>query len=152
MAEAWRIVKAHYGSSAFSGEGAARFGGRWNSRGSWVVYTSGSQSLAALEILVHLNPRMHFDYLAFQIEFDDALVKKVDPRVLPPSWRDSPAPPATRAIGDDWLREGRGAMLRLPSVVVPSEFSYLLNPGHSDFSKIRMHKPVPFSFDARLLD
>ncbi len=152
MAEAWRIVKAHYGSCAFSGEGAARFGGRWNSRGSWVVYTSGSQSLAALEILVHLNPRMHFDYLAFRIEFDDALVKKVDSRLLPPNWRDSPAPPATRVIGDDWLRAGRGAILQLPSVVVPSEFSYLLSPEHSDFSKIRMHKPVPFSFDARLLD
>lgn len=152
MAEAWRIVKGHYGSSAFSGEGAARFGGRWNSRGSWVVYTSGSQSLAALEVLVHLNPRMYFDYLAFRIEFDEKLVTKLDPRLLPLNWRDSPAPPATRSIGDDWLRGGRSAILQLPSVVVASEFSYLLSPEHADFSKIRMHKPVPFSFDARLLD
>ena len=152
MVEAWRIVKSHYASSAFSGEGSARFGGRWYLRGAWMVYTSASQSLAALEILVHLNPRMHFDYLAFRLDFDDTLMESIDAKALPPNWRSSPAPPATRAVGDDWLRAGRSAVLRLPSVIVPSEFSYLLNTGHADFSKIKISKPVPFSFDARLLD
>ena len=52
---AWRIVRARFADSAFDGEGARRYGGRWNSRGTRMVYTAGSQALAALEMLVHLD-------------------------------------------------------------------------------------------------
>ena len=55
MALAWRIVQTHVADHAFSGEGARRYGGRWNSKGHAVVYTSGSISLAILEILVHIQ-------------------------------------------------------------------------------------------------
>jgi RES domain-containing protein len=51
---AWRIFKRRYKASAFTGEGARLFGGRWNSKGIPVVYTSASPSLATLEMLVHL--------------------------------------------------------------------------------------------------
>src|SRR5258705_349554 len=74
MPEAWRIVKAKHAATAFSGEGAARTGGRWNSRGVPVVYTSSTKSLAALESLVHLNPPVLFKYVAIRIQFDDALI------------------------------------------------------------------------------
>jgi len=54
MALAWRIVQTHVADRAFTGEGARRYGGRWNSKGYAAVYTSGSISLAILEVLVHI--------------------------------------------------------------------------------------------------
>ena len=75
MREAWRIIKAKHLPTAFSGEGAAKTGGRWNSRGVAVVYTSATRSLAALETLVHLNPPVYFSYRIIRcIEFADELV------------------------------------------------------------------------------
>jgi len=87
MPEAWRIVKEKHAATAFSGEGAARTGGRWNSRGVAVIYTSSTKALAALENLVHLNPPVLFRYAAIQIEFDDALVEEVSLKPCPPTGR-----------------------------------------------------------------
>lgn len=147
----WRIVKAKYSDSAFSGEGAARAGGRWNSRGEWVVYTSGTLSLAALELLVHLNPPVHFDWVALKAEFDAGLVESLGAAQLPGNWQLFPGSDATRAIGDAWLAETRSAVLAVPSVIVPGEQNYLLNPAHPDFRKITVSEPEPFAFDSRLL-
>jgi hypothetical protein len=75
MPVAWRIVKERHATTAFSGDGAAQAGGRWNSRGIRVVYASGSLALAALETLVHLNPPVPFRFVTFRIEFDPGLVE-----------------------------------------------------------------------------
>ena len=151
MPEAWRIVKAKHAATAFSGEGAAKTGGRWNSRGVPVVYASGTKSLAALEILVHLNPPVPFQYVAFRLQFDAALVENIPLNRLPADWRVEPPPPSTKAIGDAWVREVRSAVLALPSVIVPGELNYLLNPVHPAFKKISIGKPERFAFDPRLL-
>ena len=147
----WRIVKAKYADSAFSGEGASRVGGRWNSRGQWVVYTSGTLSLAALELLVHLNPPVHFDWIAMAAEFDAGLVETLDSSLLPAEWRRFPVPASTGDFGDAWLSEARSAVLAVPSVIVPGENNFLLNPAHPDFQKIAISPPRPFAFDPRLL-
>lgn len=146
---AWRIVKAKHAATAFSGEGARLYGGRWNSAGVSLVYTSSTQALAALESLVHLNPPVIFRYAAIPLDFEDDLVEKAV--ALPPGWAGSPPPPTTRALGDLWAREARSAMLELPSAIIPTESNYLLNPAHPDFKKIVIGQPVPFSFDPRLL-
>lgn len=151
MPEAWRILKEKHAAKAFSGEGARLFGGRWNSRGVPLVYTSSTKSLAALETLVHLNPPVLFDYVAIRIEFDEALIETVPPKSLPADWRVEPPPPSSKAVGDRWVREGRSAVLALPSVIIPAELNYLLNPAHPDFRKISIGKPEPFAFDPRLL-
>ena len=151
MPEAWRIVKARHAATAFTGEGAARTGGRWNSRGVPVVYTSSTKSLAALESLVHLNPPVRFKYVAIRVKFDDALVETVPLKVLPPNWRVEPPPPSSQRIGDDWVLEGRSAVLALPSVIVSGEPNFLLNPAHPDFKRISIGKPERFTFDPRLL-
>ncbi len=147
--QAWRIVKMKHAATAFSGEGARLYGGRWNSAGVSLVYTSCTRALAALESLVHLNPPVIFTYAAIPVEFDDALVEKVS--ALPPGWKDSPPPPSTRALGDLWAAQARTAVLELPSVIIPGESNYLLNPAHPDFKKIVLGKPESFSFDPRLL-
>jgi len=151
MRDAWRIVKGKHATTAFDGEGAWRFGGRWNSQGTRVVYTSGSLSLAALETLVHLNPPVPFRYVAFHIQFDAALVETVSLADLPGEWMEEPPPPSTKTIGDHWVKQARSAVLELPSVIIQTESNFLLNPAHPDFKKIKIGKPAPFAWDPRLL-
>ena len=148
---AWRIVKARFAAAAFDGEGARRFGGRWNSKGVPVVYTAGSRALAVLEMLVHLEDSdLLKHYRLIPVTFRDALVKVLDPRVLPSTWKRRPTPASVRAIGDAWIAAGESAVLRVPSVVVPRENNYLLNPRHADFTKLVIDRPEPFRFDRRL--
>ncbi len=149
MRQASRIVKAKHASTAFDGEGAWLYGGRWNSQGTRLIYTSATLSLAALENLVHLNPPLQLKYVAFSIHFDGSLVEKFTS--LPEEWQEEPPPASTQLIGDLWVKQARSAVLELPSAIIPDEANYLLNPAHSDFRKIAIGPPRPFSFDRRLL-
>ncbi|WP_110171183.1 RES family NAD+ phosphorylase [Luteitalea pratensis] len=152
MIAAWRIIKARHVSSAFSGEGARLAGGRWNSKGIAVAYTAGSQSLATLEMLVHLGAGAALQsYVLIRSDFDEALVTEVDATALPSSWRSFPAPAALAAIGDAWVSSVTSAVLRVPSVIVPSEANYLFNPQHSQFNAIQVGTPTTFSFDPRFV-
>lgn len=150
MLTAWRLVKIRHASTAFSGEGAARAGGRWNSRGRHLVYASGTQSLCVLESLVHLDSAIVFSYAMIRAEIPDSLIDTHRTASLPKDWRHEPPPASTKAIGDTWLREQLSAVLAVPSVLVPAETNYLINPTHRDFKKIKIGKPVPFSIDPRL--
>ena len=151
MLEAWRIVKSKHADTAFTGEGAARFGGRWNSRGVAVVYTSSTRSLAALETLVHLNPPVQFSYKILGARFREELLERLPAAQLPPDWRAEPPSQSTMRLVDRWVREERSAVLAVPSAIVPEELNYLLNPAHRDFKKIHLGEPEDFAFDARLI-
>ena len=149
---AWRIVKRKHSKDAFSGEGARQFGGRWSSLGVPVVYTAEHVSLAVLEILVHVeHTGLLPSYVLFQVDFEERLVEVLDPSSLPRNWRAYPAPLTLRAVGDQWVADGRSAVLRVPSVIVPIEHLFLLNPKHAEFPRIKVGQPQPFSLDARLL-
>jgi RES domain-containing protein len=151
MVTAWRIVKRKYAKKAFDGEGARRFGGRWNSPGVAVVYTAESQSLAALELLVHLDSaELLGKYVVFEVGIHEALIARLDPTQLPKNWRADPALPRVRQIGDTWAAAGTSAVLQVPSATVPAEFNFLLNPHHEEFAKLRIGPPSPFRLDARL--
>jgi RES domain-containing protein len=147
---AWRLTRTRHLATAWDGEGARLAGGRWNSVGVRAVYASGSLSLALVEILVHLPSGVLPAYSAVPVELDEAVVEMLDPSALPASWMAHPPPREAQAVGDRWVEEGRSAALRVPSVIVPSEFNYVLNPAHADFRKIRIGAAVPFPFDARL--
>jgi RES domain-containing protein len=152
---AWRIVQPRFAKDAFSGEGARRYGGRWNSPGIAVVYTAQSLSLAVLEILVHVDSeKLLANYIAIPITFEESLVTKLslsEEAELPRNWHAGPASKATRRLGDQWAAEGRSPVLQVPSAVIPSESNFLLNPVHADFHKLIPGKPVPFEFDPRLV-
>ncbi len=151
MPSAWRLLKTRHVASAWDGEGASTYGGRWNSPGAKVVYTSQSLSLALLEVLVYLQESaVLLAYSAIRVEFDDPLITIIDPLDLLSNWRDFPARPETRAIGDRWVSERRSVVLRVPSVVVPSESNYVVNPAHAHFHLLRIEPAVPFPFDSRL--
>jgi RES domain-containing protein len=151
MPLAWRIVKAKYANSAFSGEGAAKTGGRWNPRGIAVIYTSGTLSLAALETLVHLVPPVTAKYVTFQLQFDKSLIETASRQKLLANWNAEPPGDASTVVGAEWIRGARTPVLAVPSAIVPSEVNYLLNPAHADFGKIAVGPPKPFVFDPRLL-
>lgn len=149
---AWRIYKPRHSKTAFTGEGARLFGGRFNSKGIAIVYASESISLASLEMLVHLQSADILGrYVLREAKFDSRLVKSVDKASLPSNWRDSPASPAVQKIGDDWVAAGTSAVLCVPSVIISDEMNFLLNPAHPDFAKITIGPERPHKFDPRLL-
>lgn len=151
MFSVWRITSNKFIKSAFNGEGARLFGGRWNSRGTPLIYTAESKSLAALEILVHLeSPDLLQKFVFFEVKIEEALLSYLDPASLPENWREDPPPAAAQHMGDDWAGSARSAVLRVPSAIVPGEFNYLLNPRHPDFGKLQIGKPQSFLLDHRL--
>jgi RES domain-containing protein len=150
MRQVWRIVKARHDGTAFDGEGARIYGGRWNSPGTRLVYASATLSLAALESLVHLNPPVAFKWVAIPVSFEERLVEVMSLAGLPADWTEEPPPPSTMEVGDQWVKQARSAVLEIPSVIVRSESNYLLNPAHPDFKKVVIGKSAPFAFDPRL--
>ena len=148
---AWRITKHKHARTAFSGGGARKYGGRWNSPGIPIVYTAQSQSLAVLELPVHLeSPELLHKYVLISVEIDESLVIEFHQSQLPRNWRSDPPPAGLRKIGDDWVRSTASVALRIPSTVIPAESNFLLNPAHPDFGSLVIGKPVAFSLDPRL--
>ena len=132
---AWRLVKEKHAGSAFDGEGARRFGGRWNTRGSSVVYLSSSLSLAVLELFVHLTAEdARLRLLAIPVGIpEDLAMEELSMSELPEEWRSEPASDACKVLGSEWLEAGKTLLLKVPSVIVPHESNYVLNPKHPDF-------------------
>ncbi len=154
MIRAWRLVKSRFAPTAFDGEGARRQGGRWNSEGTPVVYTASTLSLAALELIVHADVEdLPSGYVAIPVDIPRSVrLEAVEFGALPRHWRRiAPCPRECQALGDAWVASKRTAVLTVPSVVVPVERNYLLNPAHPDFRKLAIGKPENFSIDARLL-
>jgi len=148
---AWRIVKKRHAAGAFDGEGARRFGGRWNSPGVPVVYVSSSRALAAIELAVHLDrAALLSSFVLISCEFDERIVTRIARNTLPADWRLDPAPPGLAAIGDAWVRAAKSAVLEVPSAIVEQEPNYLLNPNHPEFATIAIGGPEAFAFDRRL--
>ena len=152
MTRAWRIIKTRYSKDAFSGEGARLYGGRWNSSGTRMVYTSGSKSLATLELLVHLHSTSVLPSFSIcPVDFDDSLVEFLEPAKLPRDWRQSPPPISLQTIGDDWISRSSTVVLRVPSAVIESEYNYLINPLHINFKKLVIGSMEVFKLDPRLI-
>lgn len=147
----WRIVKRKYADTAFSGEGAFLVGGRWNSQGRRMVYTSGTLSLAALEIFVHMEIE-DMPPMVYQKATIPELVKitYLVATELPLDWRNVPAPSVLGTIGDDWLQNNETTILAVPSAIIPVEYNYLINPTHPDFAQLTFDEPQPFELDPRL--
>ncbi len=153
MASAWRIVRASREKTAFTGEGPWRYAGRWNSQGVRVVYVSEHQSTAAFEVFANRVPFiLEETYKAFHLEWPDHLTEIFPVRKLPTKWRVHPPPIETKEIGDRWVQERRSAVLALPSAISPADTNFLLNPEHPDFKRIRIHPPIDYDFDPRLVN
>ena len=147
----WRICRQRYADVAYAGEGARLYGGRWNSKGIKVVYTSTSLALAAVEMFVNLEPKLRPDDLV-SIEAqvpDEVRTERLDVKSLPRDWyqlRDE----SLRAYGDRWILNATSTALYVPSAAIRGEWNVLLNPDHPDFARLKFQKPRPFEFDLRM--
>jgi len=137
-------------AAAFSGQGGLYGHGRWHHRGRPIVYTASSLALATLEILVHIDRRLKIQpFVSWNIAVPDALI--ADAANIPADWRANLD--ATRAFGTAWLESRTSVALRIPSVLVPSEYNVLLNPQHPAFDPTWPTRgPAPVTFDFRLID
>ena len=146
----WRLSPAYHADKAMSGDGAYRRGGRWNPPGIRVVYCADSRSLAVVEVLANVRrPSLLGDqaWVLIPIELSEELAER--PARVPDSWRDTPYTSASQSFGAEWVQTQRSVALRVPSVVVPGEFNFLLNPAHPAFKRVKVGKPEPFAFDPR---
>ena len=147
----WRLTSLLRSSTAFDGEGARRSGGRWNRVGIPAVYTSEHLPMAALEILVHVDPSdLTIKFVAIEIDIPDDALQPVLVDQLPPTWRDLPTPAASRAFGDAWLQAGSSLGLIIPSAVIPEYRNVILNPRHPAMGRMVEVRRMPFTFDPRL--
>ena len=144
----WRLVPLPQEIAAFDGEGARRYGGRWNSAGVPMVYASEHESLAVLEVRVHIA--MSGVYKSFAFDFDEGLMRTLLVQQLPKDWQHEPPPVSLQRLGDQWVKAGDSLILAVPSAIVPNELNLLLNPRHPDFSKIDIHTATDLTLDRRL--
>jgi RES domain-containing protein len=150
----YRIAKSTY-IHDLSGMGAREFGGRWNHKGTSIVYTSESRPLAILECLVNLpmpvSPKALDLKIAAIVIADDIIPKRISISDLPSNWRDYPAPLELADIGTKWARKKETLLLRVPSAIVHQEFNILINPLHPDIRRVKISHIEDYRINHRLL-
>jgi RES domain-containing protein len=147
----WRLCRKLHAVNAFSGEGARLHGGRWNSEGVRMVYTSPSLALAAVETFVNLEPNLiPDDLVAIAAEVpDDIQAARIEISSLPRKWHEL-RDESLKALGDRWILTGEALALHVPSAAIRGEWNVLLNPEHPDFRQVKISKPRAFAFDLRM--
>ncbi len=149
--EIYRITRSRYAGSAYAGLGGRTRSGRWHGRGPSITYASESRALAALEILVNLDPEdLPEDLVIVPADLPEACCVEIQRKDLPRNWRQSPSPDSTQKLGSEWLKAGDTLAMVLPSAVIPEERNIVLNPEHPDFALLRIGKPESFTLDPRL--
>ena len=133
-----------------SGFGAFTYGGRWNSKGTAIIYTAGSQSLALLEALAHMRRPPVDEFCIMRLFIPDNSIAEIPLATLPGSWQRHPPPDALKAYGDLFIKGKEALALRIPSVIVPTEFNYLLNPAHERVREVLMLTEEGQPIDSRL--
>jgi RES domain-containing protein len=100
--------------------------------------------LAVLEYRVNTR-RDPDDLIVHTIDIPDTVkIERVD-------WM--PASLTAQRFGDVWIRDQRTPVLAVPSVVVPKQINYLLNPSHADLrSAIQVIDTQRIALDLRLFD
>jgi len=149
----YRIEREKYLNTTLQGIGASMSKGyRWNSFNTRLVYTAESRALATLEVSVHLDLSEDLPTDRFYVEIeipDNITILEVELKDLLDDWDAKPPIITTQTIGDDFVNDNEAAILKVPSSIVPQEFNYLINPNHTDASKIKVINKTRMSFDRR---
>lgn len=147
----YRLTRAQFAGD-LSGKGAEKAGGRWNSKGTAMVYTSETRALCTAEIAVHTPlGNVPLDYVLVTITIpNDVPVMQIPAKKLPEDWQSIPHSHTTQEIGDAFAGKLEFAVMKVPSAVVQGEYNYLINPLHPDTRKIKVTASEPFTFDERL--
>jgi RES domain-containing protein len=149
--DVYRIAKTPY-IRDLSGSGPRLYGGRWNPKGTGLIYTSENRALAALELFVHMSrttipPNLSLATIKIP---DSASKREIAAKELPRNWRSFPAPPELAEIGESWIKLKSSLLLLVPSVIMPSELNVLINPAHPEIIGVRIIKVESYSFDKRM--
>jgi RES domain-containing protein len=145
----WRVCKQKHESMAFSGEGGLYTPSRWMPQGFRVVYTAETLALATLEVFVHTESNK-IPLIAIRASLPQTMaIEAVEMNMLPANWHQPTAYSALQKLGKNWLLSNRTPILKVPSVIVPVEFNYLLNPQHPDY-EITQVSSMRFQFDNRM--
>lgn len=146
----YRLSKTKYAGDLL-GKGAEMAGGRWNSKGTAMLYTSQTRALCTAEIAVHaplgIIPK---DFSLIAIEIPEHSIVTISTEALQPDWKSFPHSGSTQAIGDKFVNDNEFLVLKVPSAVVQGEFNYLLNTKHPDFHQVKIVQTESFEFDKRL--
>ena len=145
----YRIAGKKYADD-LSGTGAALYGGRWNKKGTAMLYTGENPALALLEVVVHTPPALVPKLDILTLEIPDDSITVLNQNALLDNWADYPAPTVLSEIGEAWVRQADAVALRVPSCVIHAMHNYLLNPRHPDYSKVKLLSQEDFHFDPRL--
>lgn len=148
----YRIVRKKY-AAILSGEGARLYGGRWNTKGTSIIYTAETSSLAMLEMLVQRSVQLvGMEYYLITIEIPDALVSvPLSMRELPLAWDAYPPNASTKIIGDEFVNRGEDLLLAIPSVINELEHNILINDLHPNFKEVKLVSSKQIVFDKRLI-
>ncbi len=149
--QVYRISKDAY-IRDLTGIGAKSVGGRWNFKGIAVLYASSSISLSVLECLAHFPAAFAPKDMAIAtISIPNTFITEVKLNTLPENWREVPSPRVLKELAYEWIKSQESLVLKVPSIIVPQEFNYIINPFHQDFQKVILENVNPFSFDNRVL-
>lgn len=145
----YRITGKKYAGD-LTGTGAAMFGGRWNKKGSPVLYTGENKEIALLETIVHTPPMLVPKLDILTLEIPDNSITTVKISQLPKNWKVYPAPTILSEIGEDWIAKGKTIALKVPSCIIHSAHICILNCRHPEYFKVRLIERRNFKFDSRL--
>jgi RES domain-containing protein len=135
-----------------SGIGAEIAGGRWNYKGTRMVYTAESRALCTAEIAVHTPfGIVPDDYYLMTINIPDSIrIDTIQVDKLPDDWKKFPNIRITQDIGESFIKRGEFLLLRVPSAVVQGDYNFLINPNHKEIDKVKVIDSEKFDFDERL--
>ena len=147
----FRLSRKKY-ANQLNGHGAAKFGNRWNSKGTEIIYTAESRALAMAEVIVHLNlASLPSDFMMLKIEIPNLMeIENLALEKLSKNWNLFPQFMQTQKLGDVFIDASEACILKVPSAVVQGDFNYLINPHHPEFKKIKIASVTPFPFDKRI--
>jgi RES domain-containing protein len=147
----YRIARSKY-IRDLSGEGARLHGGRWNQKGTPVLYTSEHQSLATLEVLVHTSLNLiPEDLQLLKLDIPEEVPQEsISMDTLPSNWRNYPAPRSLALLGTKWAQSLKSLVLRVPSVISPPDANVLINPHHPSMTSVQVKDITEFKLDGRL--
>jgi RES domain-containing protein len=147
----FRLSKLKY-AQELNGNGAAKFGNRWNSKGVEIIYTAESRALAMAEVVVHVSlANLPKDFVMIEIEMPDSLnfdILKL--KKLGEDWNSHPHSSRTQKLGGDFIDSKAFCVYKAPSAVVKGDSNYLINPHHKDAKRIKIKSITPFPFDKRI--
>lgn len=145
----FRITGSKHASD-LSGLGAALYGGRWNKKGTPILYTGENKEIALLEAIVHIPAMLVPSLSILTIDIPDNSIIEIKLSELPKNWNSYPAPTILSEIGADWIKKGKAMALKVPSCIIYSSFNFILNCSHPVYKDVKLLDIQKFHFDIRL--